>query len=356
MTRAHNFNPGPAVLPLPVLEQAREDLLDFRGLGMGILEISHRSAEFEAYLHEIQSNLRRLLEIPDRYAILFCAGGATQQFSMVPLCFARGRVGHYIVSGFFADRAYQEACRLASAHCCGTSADNGYRTLPSIDPVPEDAAYIHFTSNNTIVGTQYKEDPYSGPIRLICDASSDILHRTIDVSRYTLIYAGAQKNLGPAGTTLVIVDRDSLEGTPEGLPSLLDYRTYVTHNSLYNTPAVFPIYMVGRMLEWIIAEGGLEVIEARNRAKASLVYDVIDNSSLYRGYAAKEARSIMNATFTFEDAAVEKRFLQGAAKEKLLGLKGHKSLGGIRVSMYNALPMDSVETLVQFMREFERTA
>lgn len=355
MNRVHNFSPGPAVLPLQVLEQAREDLLDYKGLGVGIMELSHRSPAFEGLLARMEQDLRELLDIPSDYSVIYCTGGAHQQFSMIPMSFLKNEAS-YLVSGFFAERALEEAQKFGNAKIAGSSKETTFNHLPSVEVLSDSADYLHYTSNNTIVGTQYQDVPYSGKVPVICDASSDILHKKIDVSKCELIYAGAQKNLGPAGVTMVIIKRSFAERAPEKLPVMLDYRNYIKSNSLHNTPPVFPIYIVGEVLRWLKEQGGLDAIAERNQHKASLLYNLLDASSLYKPFAKKEDRSLMNATFTIPDKELEARFLKEATSKGMYGIKGHKSLGGFRVSMYNALPVEAVEALVAFMKEFERTA
>lgn len=355
MNRVHNFSPGPAVLPLQVLEQAREDLLNYQGLGVGIMELSHRSAAFEGLLDRMEQDLRDLLNIPEDYSIIYCTGGAHQQFSMIPMSFLHNEA-YYLVSGFFAERAFEEAEKFGTVKSAGSSKEALFNYLPKVGAIPDTADYLHYTSNNTIVGTQYKEPPYAGKVPLICDASSDILHKKIDVTKCELIYAGAQKNLGPAGVTLVIIKKSFAERAPQKLPVMLDYRNYIKSNSLHNTPPVFPIYIVGEVLRWLKQQGGLDVIAERNQLKASLLYNLLDTSSLYRPFAKKEDRSVMNATFTIADKEVEARFLKEASGKGMYGIKGHKALGGFRVSMYNALPVEGVEALIEFMKDFERRA
>jgi phosphoserine aminotransferase len=332
-TRIHNFNPGPAVLPLEVLQQAQAELLDFKGTGMSVMEISHRSKEFEAIVTEAQGNLRDLLGIPTNYRILFLQGGASLQFAMLPMNFRP--------TGASAD--YMEADK--------------FDHLPTQDELKLDpqAEYLHFTSNETIHGVEYSIDPVSlADVPLICDASSDFVSRPMDVSKYAMIYAGAQKNAGPAGVVVCILRDDMLEKVPDNLPNLLDYKALSEENSLLNTPPCWSIYMVGLVLKWIKGLGGLEVIAKRNNVKASLIYKVIDDSSGYYKGHARSDRSVMNIPFRLPSEALEEQFALESKKAGLIGLKGHRSVGGMRASLYNALPLESAQELGKFMREFQQ--
>ena len=353
--RLHNFNPGPAVLPEVVLETVRENLLNYQGSGLGVMELSHRAPHFEEIIATTEAAVRRLAGIGDEYAVLFTTGGATTQFSMLPMnLLSRGREGNYLLSGFWAQAALKEAKKFGAVHVAGSSEAAGFQSLPDRLALSDNPAYLHFTSNNTIYGTQFAAEPEAGGVPLVCDASSDIFCRPLASEKYALIYAGAQKNLGPAGVTLVIIRRDLLERIPEGLPLMLDYRTYVQSNSLYNTPPTFPIYVVGEVLKWIEAQGGLAALGRRNQEKADLLYRAIDESGFYRGFAAHEARSTMNVTFRLPTVELEDAFVKEAAKAGLVGLKGHRSVGGLRASLYNACPLEAVQALVAFMNEFHR--
>jgi phosphoserine aminotransferase len=361
MTRLHNFSAGPGVLPLPVLAEAKEALLEFGTSGIGIMEMSHRSAEFESVLNSAVARFHTLLSIPKSYRVLFCTGGATQQFSAVPMNILRsGECGGYVLSGSWSEKAEEEARKFGPTAILASSKADIYRGIPAFSPPSLTAqslplSYLHITSNNTIFGTQYKIEPETGTIPLVADCSSDLLHRPLDVLKYGLIYASAQKNLGPAGVTVVIIREDLLERSAPELPVMTSYRTYADSNSLYNTPPTFPIYVVERVLNWIETLGGIGAIYEKNKRKAQIVYDEIDRSEFYSGHAHKEHRSLMNITFTLKDASLEKRFLENAEKAGLSGLKGHRSVGGCRASMYNALPEESARALAEFMREFERT-
>ena len=357
-TRGHNFGAGPAALPLAVLEQVQAELLDFSGTGMSVMETSHRSKAFGQVMEEAEADLRTLLGLSDDHAVLFLQGGASLQFSMVP---ANLRVGgasaDYVVTGRWSQAAFKEADKSGSARAVGS-------TEPSFDRIPAqgeidfdpEAAYVHFTSNNTIYGTQWsgEPEPPSG-VPLVCDASSDVLSRPLDISRYGVLYAGAQKNLGPAGIAVVVVRKDLLERTPGGLPALLDYRLMAEKRSLYNTPPTFAVYVVGRVLKWLLDLGGRTEIGKRNEAKAALLYDAIDGSGgFYRGHAQPDSRSRMNVTFRLATEDLEKEFLKEAGPADLAGLKGHRSVGGLRASIYNACPVESVQALVDFMADFQR--
>ncbi len=357
-TRAYNFNAGPAALPLEVLQQARDELVDFNGLGMSLLEMSHRSKEYERVHEEAAALLRELLGIPEGYSVLFVQGGASTQFAMVPLNLAGpDKSGAYVLTGSWANKAYQEARLLGGASVAASTEGDRFSRMPKPDElsIPADAAYVHLTSNETIEGTQWPEYPDTGAVPLVADMSSDLLCRPIDVSRFGLIYAGAQKNLGPAGVTLVIVREDLIRDPAWPVPTMLRYATHAKNRSLYNTPPTFAIYMVNLVLKWIKSRGGAAAMEARNREKAGLLYAAIDASGgFYRGCAQPGSRSIMNVTFRLADEELEKRFLAEAAENGFVGLKGHRSVGGLRASIYNAVPVEHVRALVDFMNDFQR--
>jgi phosphoserine aminotransferase len=357
--RIHNFGAGPAVLPLPVLERVRAELVDYADTGMSVLEMSHRSAAFEAIIQKAEADLRALAGLGPEHAVLFLQGGATLQFAMLPANLRpAGASADYLVSGHWSQAALKEAQKSGRARVAGSTEGSGFDRIPAQAELDLDsgAAYLHFTSNNTIYGTQWPQPPEPLPgVPLVCDASSDVLSRPLDAARLGLLYAGAQKNLGPAGVTLVVVRRDLLERVPGGLPALLDYRLMAESRSLYNTPPTFAIYVVGLVLEWLRERGGLAVMAERNEAKAALVYGAIDRSDgFYRGHAQPASRSRMNVTFRLPDAASEKAFLQQAQAEGFDGLKGHRSVGGVRASIYNACPHESVAALADFMSEFRR--
>lgn len=357
--RVHNFGAGPAGLPLAVLEQVQAELLDFHDTGMSVMELSHRSPAFGAVIQEAEADLRTLLGLSEDYAVLFLQGGASLQFAMVPANLRPdGDSADYVLTGNWSKAALKEAAKVGSARAVGSTESSGFDRVPAQGEIDFDpnAAYAHFTSNNTIYGTQWRTEPeVPAGVPLVCDASSDILSHPVDITRYGVLYAGAQKNLGPAGIAVVVVRRDLLERTPGGLPALLDYRLMDEKKSLYNTPPTFAVYVVGRVVRWILELGGLEGIARRNEAKAALLYDAIDGSGgFYRGHAQVESRSLMNVTFRLGSEDLEKEFLKEAAGADLVGLKGHRSVGGLRASIYNACPLESAQALVDFMAEFQK--
>jgi phosphoserine aminotransferase len=356
--RVHNFNPGPAALPLPVLEQVQNDLLDFAGTGMSILEMSHRSATYERLHNQTIADLRTLLGGTEDHAILFMGGGAQMQFALVALnLLSPGAYAEYLVTGVWSETALSEARKLGDARLLWSSALTAHTRIPlpgefHIEP---GAAYLHYTSNNTIVGTQYSYVPAARDIPLVCDMSSDLLSRPVELSHYSLIYAGAQKNLGPAGVTMVLIRRGLLERCRPDLPSTMSYAQMVAHNSLVNTPPVFAIYVAGLVAQHLLVLGGLAAAEARNREKAAVLYAAIDNSEgFYRGWAQPESRSCMNATFRLSTPALEQCFITESTNASLIGLAGHRTVGGIRASLYNAVSLESVRALVEFMADFQR--
>jgi phosphoserine aminotransferase len=357
--RIYNFSAGPATLPLAALEEAGAHLMSLPGLGMSVLEISHRSKAFTEIIEEAEANIRTLLALPDSHHVLFLQGGASLQFSMVPMNFLTGekKDADYILTGSWGNKAVKEAKKEGTVRFAWDGKESNYVRTPKdselkIDP---NASYVHFTSNETIEGVQFAGEPETGGIPLVCDMSSDFLSRPIQTEDYGLIYAGAQKNAGPAGVTLVLVREDMLERIPDGLPSMLDYRTYAKERSLYNTPPVFSIYMAMLVTRWLLNEiGGLGKMAELNASKAALLYDVIDKSDGYfRGHAKKESRSKMNVTWRLPSEELEKTFVSEAKENSLDGLKGHRSVGGIRASIYNAFPMEGVDALISFMEAFE---
>ena len=353
--RVFNFNPGPAALPLVVLEQVKTEMLDFQGSGMSVLEISHRSKIFETVFDSAVERVKRLLGLDDNYEVLFLQGGASLQFSMVPMNLAvAGRPVDYVNTGSWAAKAIKEARILGKeVRVVATSEHEQFTFIPEELPLNRDAAYLHITSNNTIRGTQWRKFPDSGSIPLISDMSSDIFSRRFDPNPFGLIYAGAQKNLGPAGVTLVIIRNDMLERVPKELPTMLKYTTFSENKSLYNTPPCFAIYVCELVLKWIEdTMGGLDRMEKANDDKARLLYDFLDSQDFYRGTARPDSRSRMNVTFLLHDAGLEKDFLAGASEAGLIGLKGHRSVGGFRASIYNAVTLDAVKTLISYMRTF----
>lgn len=355
--RIHNFNAGPAALPLPVLEQIREELLDFRGSGMSIMEISHRSKWFEGVLNDAVERTKRMLGLGEDFHVLFIQGGASLQFCMVPMNLAlEGQAVDYINTGTWSTKAIKEAqIQGKNVVVIASSEDKNFSYIPREYRIDEDAAYLHFTSNNTIKGTQWFQFPQTGGVPLVCDMSSDILSRPFDVKPFGLIYAGAQKNLGPSGTAIIVIRKDMLERVPDSLPTMLKYTTYAQQNSMFNTPACFVIYVIDLVLRWLEETvGGLAQMERVNQKKADLIYDLIDGSGFYQGTAAKDSRSLMNVTFRLPTEELESKFIGAASKEGLGGLKGHRSVGGCRASVYNAVGIDAVKALVEFMAEFER--
>ena len=356
--RIFNFSAGPAILPVPVLEEAQRDMLSLPGVGMSVMEISHRSKTFDAIHAQAESGLRDLLGIPDNYRVLFLQGGASLQFSMIPMNFLpEGKIADYVITGSWGKKALKEAKRVGSINVAATMADGGFTRVPGNDELnlEPNASYVHFTTNETIEGVEWKNEPEVGDVPLVADASSDILSRPVRVEKYALIYAGAQKNMGPSGVTLVIVRDDLLQRIPDGLHTMLDYRTHVENNSLYNTPNTWGIYIISLICKWLKEKGGIEGMHRENEEKAALLYDAIDATDFYRGHADADARSLMNVTFRLPNEGLEKKFTAEATAQGLDGLKGHRSVGGIRASIYNAFPIDGVKALVSFMKEFERT-
>ncbi|MBP2002197.1 phosphoserine aminotransferase [Paenibacillus shirakamiensis] len=356
--RAFNFNAGPAAIPLEVLERAQAEFVDFQGTGMSIMEMSHRGAVYESVHDEAQKRLLGLLGAPVGYKVLFLTGGASTQFAMLPLNFlTEGKTAGYVRTGSWSDKAIAEARLIGETYIAASSEDDKFMSVPDLHQlqIPENAAYLHVTSNETIEGTQFKEFPDTGSTPLIVDMSSDILSRSLDVNRFDLIYAGAQKNLGPSGVTVVIAREELLQNSPKHIPTVLRYDTHFKNNSLYNTPPAFSIYMVNQVLKWIEEQGGLTGIEALNVKKADLLYQAIDQSSgFFRGCVAESSRSNMNVTFRLSSEDIEKKFIKESEQEGFVGLKGHRSVGGLRASIYNAVPYDTVKALVDFMAEFQR--
>ncbi len=356
MNRVYNFNAGPAVLPLEVLEKAQRELLDFAGTGMSVMEISHRSKEFTKINDEAQDRLRAIMGISADYEVLFLQGGASLQFAMIPMNLAVKELPvDIIVTGAWSKKALKEIKKVSIANIVASSEDKNFSYIPKDNlKFSGDASYVHVTSNNTIFGTQFKSFPSTGSVPLVADMSSDILCCPVDVNRFGAIYAGAQKNIGPSGLVVVILRKDLMERAPESLPTMLQYRTHAPEKSLYNTPPTFGIYMVNLVFEWVQKQGGLESMAKNNQKKAQMIYDAIDSSSVYTSPVAKEDRSNMNVVFRVNnDEALEKNFVERATQKGLIGLKGHRSVGGIRASIYNAHPMEGAQALVSFMKEFE---
>jgi phosphoserine aminotransferase len=357
--RAYNFNAGPSALPLEVLEKAKQELIDFRGTGMSVMELSHRSAVYEEVHNHAITLLKELLSIPEDYEVLFLQGGGSLQFSMVPMNFLKpgGKAG-YIMTGSWSEKAFSEAKLFGDPYQVASTKEGQYRRIPKFDELqynPADA-YIHLTSNNTIYGTQWMEFPDTGDVPLIADMSSDILSKPFDVSKFSLIYAGAQKNLGPSGVTVAIIRKDMIKKANPNIPTMLKYSTHSKNNSLYNTPPTFGIYMLGEVLNWIKEIGGIHSLSTRNEEKAKLIYDAIDQSNgFYFGHAEAGSRSLMNITFRVKDEELEKKFLAEAKKEGFVGVNGHRSVGGCRASTYNAVPFETCKAFSDFMIHFQNT-
>ncbi|GIP55162.1 MULTISPECIES: 3-phosphoserine/phosphohydroxythreonine transaminase [Paenibacillus] len=356
--RAYNFNAGPAALPLAVLERAQAEFVDFKGTGMSIMEMSHRGKVYEEVHNEASSRLLNLLGNPEGYKVLFLQGGATTQFAMLPMnLLTEGKTAGYVKTGSWANKALKEAKLIGDTFVAASSEEDKYMSVPDLSKLnlPENAAYLHVTSNETIEGTQFQSFPDTGSVPLIADMSSDILCRPFDLTQFGVVYAGAQKNLGPSGVTVVIAREELLQNSPKHLPSYFRYDTHAENNSLYNTPPSFSIYMVNEVLKWIEEQGSLAGIEQKNKDKANLLYQAIDGSGgFYRGCANAADRSIMNVTFRLASEELEKQFIKQSELEGFVGLKGHRSVGGLRASIYNAVPYDSVKALVDFMTEFQK--
>ena len=357
MDRIFNFSAGPATLPLNVLEQARDELTNWHGCGMSVMEMSHRGKEYMSIHAEAEADLRALMNIPANYKVLFLQGGATAQFAMVPMNLLRGKASaDYLHTGEWSKKAIKEAKKFGQVNIVASSEDKNFSYAPAfstwrLDP---NAAYVHITSNETIGGVEIFDTPDTGNVPLVADMSSNILSRPIDVSKYGLIYAGAQKNIGPAGVTVVIVREDLLGQTVPGTPTVFDYQVQAEAESMYNTPPTYGIYIAGLVFKHLLAKGGLAAMEELNRAKAKLIYDLLDTSSFYQSPVALENRSLMNIPFTLKDAALDEDFLKQAKAAGLVQLKGHKSVGGMRASIYNAMTLEGVQALVAFMRDFEK--
>ena len=356
--RIYNFAAGPAILPEPVLKEAQEQLWALPGVGMSILEISHRSKTFDRIIAEAKEGLKSLLGIGDDYSLLFLQGGASLQFSMVPLnLLVKNKKADYIVTGSWSKKAVKEAKRVGTVNIAASTEDGNFKRIPKQEELKLDpqADYVHFTSNNTIYGTEWHKEPEVGNVPLICDASSDILHKKIDVNKYALIYAGAQKNIGPSGVTLVILRKDLLERSSDSLHTMLNYKTHVENDSLYNTPNTFGIYIIALVCKWLKSIGGLDGMYKINKEKADVLYKCIDESGgYYKGHADKDSRSLMNITFNLATEELEKKLISEATAAGFDGLKGHRSVGGLRASVYNAFPKKGVEDLVSFMKDFQK--
>ncbi|TVP84931.1 MAG: 3-phosphoserine/phosphohydroxythreonine transaminase [Acholeplasmataceae bacterium] len=356
MKRVYNFSAGPAVLPEDVLKEAAAEMLNYRDSGMSVMEMSHRSKVYENIIVQAEADLRTLLSIPDHYKVLFLQGGASLQFAMVPINLMKNKVADFIVTGQWAKKAYQEAGRYVKANKIASSEDTTFSYIPDLEDVTvsPDADYVHICENNTIYGTRFTKHPDTKGKILVSDMSSCILSEPIDVTTYGLIYAGAQKNIGPAGTTIVIIREDLIpDELPEWVPTMMQYKTHAENGSMYNTPPTYGIYLCGKVFQWLLQQGGLEAIQKINIAKAALLYDYLDQSKLFKGTVAKQDRSLMNVCFKTDHDEIDSRFLKEAKLAGFENLKGHRSVGGMRASIYNAMPVEGVQALVSFMREFE---
>jgi phosphoserine aminotransferase len=354
MDRKYNFYAGPAILPLKVMKKIQAELLDLRGIGLSILEISHRSKDFTAIIESAEAKVRKLFGVPDNYTVLFQQGGATLQFAMVPMNLLQGGTADYVNTGSWAKKAIKEAKLFGNVNVAGSSEDQNFNYIPKDLKLTPGAQYVHVTSNETIGGIQWQQFPDTAGVPLVVDMSSDIFSRQLDVASFGIIYAGAQKNMGPAGVTLVIIHNDLVEQSADNLASMLSYKVQADKKSVFNTPPCFAIYVVDLVMDWIESRGGLAAIEEVNNEKAGLLYDYMDNSHLYKGAANKEDRSKMNVTFRIQPEELEAKFIQEAGAAGLIGLKGHRSVGGCRASIYNAMPLEGVKGLVRFMEKFER--
>ena len=356
MSRVYNFSAGPAVLPESVLKSAAEEMLDYKGCGMSVMEMSHRSKAFEEIIKTAESDLRELMHIPDNYKVLFLQGGASQQFAMIPMNLMKNKVADYIVTGQWAKKAYQEAAKYGKVNKIASSEDKTFSYIPDCSdlPISEDADYVYICENNTIYGTKFKELPNTKGKTLVADVSSCFLSEPVDVSKYGIIYGGVQKNIGPAGVVIVIIREDLItEDVLPGTPTMLTYKTHADADSLYNTPPAYGIYMCGKVFKWLKEMGGLEAMKERNERKAKILYDFLDESKLFKGTVEKKDRSLMNVPFVTGDAELDAKFVKEAKAAGLENLKGHRSVGGMRASIFNAMPEEGVQALVDFMKKFE---
>ncbi len=357
MSRVYNFSAGPAVLPEEVLKEAAAEMLDYNGTGMSVMEMSHRSKAFEEIIQTAEKDIRDLMNIPDNYKVLFLQGGASQQFAMIPMNFMKNGVADYIITGQWAKKAWQEAQKYGKANAVASSADKTFSYIPDCSdlPIDDDADYVYICENNTIYGTKYKELPNTKGKTLIADVSSCFLSEPIDVTKYGVIYGGVQKNVGPAGVVIAIIREDLIPEKPyvENTPTMLQYKTHADNNSLYNTPPCYGIYICGKVFKWIKKMGGLEAMKAHNEKKAAILYDFLDQSKLFKGTVEKKDRSLMNVPFVTGDADLDAKFVKEAKAAGFENLKGHRTVGGMRASIYNAMPIEGVEKLVEFMKKFE---
>ena len=356
MARVYNFSAGPAVLPEEVLQEAADEMLDYRGTGMSVMEMSHRSKAYDTIIKEAEADLRELMNIPDNYKVLFLQGGASQQFAMIPMNLMKNRVADYIVTGQWAKKAYQEASLYGKANKIASSEDKTFSYIPdcSDQPISEDADYVYICENNTIYGTKFKTLPNTKGKPLVADVSSCFLSEPVDVTKYGVIYGGVQKNIGPAGVVIVIIREDLItEDVLPGTPTMLRYKIHADADSLYNTPPAYGIYICGKVFKWLKKMGGLEAMKERNEKKAKILYDYLDESKLFKGTVRKEDRSLMNVPFITGNAELDAKFVKEAKEAGFENLKGHRTVGGMRASIYNAMPIEGVEKLVEFMKKFE---
>ena len=357
MGRVYNFSAGPAVLPEEVLREAADEMLDYKGSGMSVMEMSHRSKVFDEIIKDAEKDLRDLLNIPDNYKVLFLQGGASTTFAMVPMNLMKNRVADYIITGQWAKKAYEEACKYGKAYIVASSADKTFSYIPDCSdlPISEDADYVYICENNTIYGTKFKKLPNTKGKILVSDVSSCFLSEPMNISDYGMVYGGVQKNIGPAGVVIAIIREDLItDDVLEGTPTMLKFKTQADAGSLYNTPPCYGIYICGKVFKWLKKMGGLEVMKKRNEEKAKILYDFLDSSELFKGTVAKEDRSLMNVPFVTGDKDLDAKFVAEAKAAGLENLKGHRSVGGMRASIYNAMPKEGVEKLVEFMKEFEK--
>ena len=356
MSRVYNFSAGPAVLPEEVLKEAAAEMMDYKGTGMSVMEMSHRSKAYDTIIKEAEADLRDLMNIPDNYKVLFLQGGASQQFAMIPMNLMKNKVADYIVTGQWAKKAYQEACMYGKAKRIASSEDATFSYIPDCSdlPISEDADYVYICENNTIYGTKFKTLPNTKGKTLVSDVSSCFLSEPVDVTKYGLIYGGVQKNIGPAGVVIVIIREDLItEDVLPGTPTMLKYKIHADNESLYNTPPAYGIYICGKVFKWLKAQGGLEAIKEYNEKKAKILYDFLDESKMFKGTVRKEDRSLMNVPFVTGNADLDAKFVKEAKAAGFENLKGHRSVGGMRASIYNAMPIEGVEKLVEFMKKFE---
>ena len=356
MSRVYNFSAGPAVLPESVLKEAADEMFDYKGTGMSVMEMSHRSKAYDEIIKTAEADLRELMNIPDNYKVLFLQGGASQQFAMIPMNLMKNKVADFIVTGQWAKKAYQEAAKYGKANKIASSEDKTFSYIPDCSdlPISEDADYVYICENNTIYGTKFKELPNTKGKDLVADVSSCFLSEPVDVSKYALIYGGVQKNIGPAGVVIVIIREDLItDDVPEFTPTMLKYKTHADADSLYNTPPAYGIYICGKVFKWLKEMGGLEKMKELNEKKAAILYDFLDQSKLFKGTVEKKDRSLMNVPFVTGDADLDAKFVKEAKAAGFENLKGHRSVGGMRASIYNAMPQEGVEALVAFMKKFE---